>query len=876
MADRDNRLGKAKSLGAPPAVRSDKLGAADLDDLYRFNLLNKSSLGLDLSGVKKANFDVEVYSFKVPLSQIPKKIRDLDFRQLKGNRNKYLQLVGASKKGGTASENIQTDLEAGEYVVRVTRRKGDSKYRLNLTSTPVPVPTPNPTPGPTPGPGPTPTPGPGPTPGPVPTPGPSPVPSQGNSFDTAFSGTIPTTTALQGNFTATDKLDYYKFTVGRGDYQFNLSGDAKVEFFDANQGVVTTTYQAGKTKFIQPLDQGTYYLKVSQQTTASYSVTASKLQDGVTNTIPSSSTVTLTPTLTKINTSNQTFYVVDGGKDSPVDYYRFNVPEFSKFEAELRNMSGNLDVRLFNVNDQGTGTTKDTPYNSQSTTAETVIPGPLDAGDYILQVFAPTGQGSTYDLSMSLESPNGEPYISADVNSDPGKGSGSNNLVEVGNAAFFVAKDSSGQTALYRTTGTIDKLKRLKNFESVDSFTYATNDAFYFTGSANGSGKELWQCTADGTVTQATSFTSPTVEIKNTAKTMAAVGNYLYFVANDGTGFNLNRANLSSPTPSVDSTFANNLTADNLGEMTVVNNALFFAANGGGDGRELWRIQNAGANTPGTLENINLNAAAGSGSFPTSLTVVGNDTLYLLASRDDVNDSKGDTMRLVKLSNLSGTIQATNITLGDNQFVEDSELFLFQGDTGITTDDILYFTAIADDGTTGNKGKELMKLANPLAATSSSTMTLVKDIRLDGPSSLPSNLVEYDGKLYFVADDENGAKIWHTDGTAANTMSIDQGLLEDSTSVSYSLPSTKQLVVVDNTLYLTASEPTTGLELWQVKGTELSLVQDINLTPDANNPNNTQDSKPQQLTAIGGSLFFIADDTVSGSEVWSVTPSNDA
>jgi ELWxxDGT repeat protein len=778
-----------------------------------------------------------------------------------------------SANGGTAAEAIQTNLDAGNYLIRVKHRKGDSKYLLNVTSTPVPVPVPSPAPGPSPAP----------IPSPTPDPSPAPAPTPGNSFDDPLTATIPTSGAISGTFTATDKLDYYKFTVVEGDYQFNLSTDAKIEFFDNNKNAIKTTYQVGDTKFIQPLAQGTYYFKVSQRTsnpTAAYTLTASALTDAVGNTTADAFNA---PALANELTLIKRNYVVDGGKQSFVDFYKFNVPEFSKFQAELRNMFGNLDVRLVNVNDIGTDLTKPTPYNKPSKTTEVVIPGPLDAGDYILQVFAPTGQGSTYDLYMSLSPTNGQPFISADVNSDPEGSSNAKNLVQLGNAAFFVATDKDNRTALYRTTGTIDKLKLIKTFNSVESFTYASDDAFYFIADTGTSGNELWQCTIDGTVKQITDFTSASVSFDNQAKKMAAVGNYLYFLANDGTGAKLRRANLSSATPTVDSSFANNLLAEEVSEMTVVDNThLFFSASESDSDRELWRIQNAGTATV-TPEKINLNIDLS--SSPNKLTVAGTDTLYLIATRNSAT-------RLVKLTNLTGAIdanlddstgiQATNIDLGFSTLTGTIELFLFKGDTNITTDDILYFTANANDGT-GNKGKELMKLVNPVAATGTSTVSLVSDINPGGSGSSPSNLVEYNNQLYFVANDGSGAKLWYTNGTGAT--SINTGLLnldDPGSGVPYSFSGKRQLVVVGNTLYLTASSNidtvanpgavNTGLELWQVKDITMSLVQDINLLPVVDNPTTTADSSPDQLTSIGGSLFFIANDGKNGQEVWSVTP----
>jgi len=987
MADRDSRLGKARPLGTPPIGRRDKLNAKDLDDLFRFSLSGKSSLDLDLSGMKKANFDVELYAFKVPSNQIPKKIRNLDFRKVKSSvRNRYLQLVGASKNGGTASEAIDTELEAGEYLVRVTRRKGNSKYLLNLNSTAVSTPTPTPDPNTPPGTSPGDPSNPGnslstaytttlPTPATTtatsrkvagtvnnedkqdyykftlaqsgtftfnasnfqgkadlqilngngtaiqtytldsanpqrfdkalnagtyylriyqeatgdsttysltatkkattsPTPTPTP---KGNSFDNPLSATVPTSTSLAGNFTSTDKLDYYKFTATEGDYQFNLAGNAKIEFFNSNKQSIKTTYNSGETKFIQPLGTGTFYFKVSQRSagaTASYTVTASRMAaDRVSNNVAAPTVInSLNSTLTKVSSN----YVVDGGKKSPVDYYKFSLSEFSLVTAELRGMFDNLDVRLFNVNDAATGINKKTPYSSKSDTRELVFPGGLAAGDYILQVFAPTGEGSTYDLWIAAEPTDGKGYMVANINNKLGDQEGSSdprNLVELGNAAFFVATDADNQTALYRTTGTSDKLSLIREFDSVDSGTVVTDNAFYFVANG-GNGNELWQVTTAGEAKALTNFVSPTTDFD--IDKVAAVGNYVYFTANidDGQGKKLRRASLSSAQPTVDSSFATDLLADDISQLLVVDNAhLFFKSDkaGDSDGSELWRILNAGTAATVTPEMINLNIDVG--SSPENLISVGNNTLYLTAYRDN-------STRLVKLERILDTIdsnlndanglQATNINLGNNGF--DGNLFLFQGGDG-ASDDILYFTA---DINGGAGGLELMALSNPQSATASSTLTTI-DVRAGGGSSSPTNLVEFDGKLYFVANDGTSRKLWYLNGSTPTSIAEAQlDAADPSSTVPYTTPNS--LTVVGNTLYLVAGSNTgtgdTGLELWQVKDNTLSLVQDLNLVVSDTSTNNTDSSSPGQLTTIGGSLFFVATDGLNGREVWALTPDN--
>lgn len=144
---------------------------------------------------------------------------------------------------------MQTDLEAGEYLVRVSRRRGKSRYLLQLNGapisdpTPIPAPTPGPTPPPTPTPGPTPlpapTPLPVPNPTPTPTPGPTPAPTPGNSLATAFNLSLPSTSAT-GRVNNDDRRDYYTFTL-------NGAEDALFEFTGLKKASITLLDSQGQT-----------------------------------------------------------------------------------------------------------------------------------------------------------------------------------------------------------------------------------------------------------------------------------------------------------------------------------------------------------------------------------------------------------------------------------------------------------------------------------------------------------------------------------------------------------------------------------------------------------------------------------------------------
>src|SRR5262249_17967576 len=76
------------------------------------------------------------------------------------------------------------------------------------------------------------------------------------------------------------------------------------------------------------------------------------------------------------------------------------------------------------------------------------------------------------------------------------------------------------------------------------------------------------------------------------------------------------------------------------------------------------------------------------------------------------------------------------------------------------------------------------------------------------------------------------------------------------------------LTAVGNTLFFAANDGVTGEELWKSDGTAAGtgLVKDIR--PGSNPDGSANGTAPQHLTAVDGTLFLAADDGVHGTELW--------
>jgi ELWxxDGT repeat protein len=175
----------------------------------------------------------------------------------------------------------------------------------------------------------------------------------------------------------------------------------------------------------------------------------------------------------------------------------------------------------------------------------------------------------------------------------------------------------------------------------------------------------------------------------------------------------------------------------------------------------------------------------------------------------------------------------------------------------------LYFAA--DDG---ESGKELFVSDGTEEGTK-----LVKDLfpgisesQYSKNSSYPSDFIEFKDKLYFTANDsENGGELFVTDGTAEGTelvADINPGINNFNH---------KDFVEFNDQLYFSAtSDRETGREPWVTNGTTegTQLIEDL-FRPGINSYETG--SYPTDFTLVGDELFFSARNAESGRELFKLT-----
>ncbi len=256
-------------------------------------------------------------------------------------------------------------------------------------------------------------------------------------------------------------------------------------------------------------------------------------------------------------------------------------------------------------------------------------------------------------------------------------------------------------------------------------------------------------------------------------------------------------------------------------------NKVFFAANDGTNGTELWASDGTAAGTA-MVKDIYSGSMS---SNPRYLTRIG-DVIYFQAY------VSGKGYELWKTDGTStGTVMVADIYSGPGSsypsfFAPLGNKVVFRAYGGFSNGG---YEIYISDGTAGGTAR-------------------IKDIYPGSSSSYPSYLTNYKGKVYFQAYDGvgtsgHGRELWVTDGTSTGTV-----LLKDIyTGTGSSYPT--YLTVHNGLLMFRAYTPTVGYELFKSNGTAAGTAPLFNFAPDLN---------PSYLTSVGARRLYYRGNAGSG------------
>jgi ELWxxDGT repeat protein len=391
--------------------------------------------------------------------------------------------------------------------------------------------------------------------------------------------------------------------------------------------------------------------------------------------------------------------------------------------------------------------------------------------------------------------------------------------VVIFNSKIYFAGNGIEGKELWVTDGTDAGTRIIKDIEpGTDSSSprdlFVFNNTVYFFAKTAAHGVELW--TTDGT-------DAGTVEVKDinpgsansydgAYTTFFANNNILYFDANDGThGTELWKT---------DGTSAGTVMLTNAGTVssnpenfTALGTTVFFSATDATHGTELWK-------TDGTIAGTVLVQDIVSGtnsSSPQEFVLFQNKIFFLTLSllplpQEKLYSTDGTSVTLIKSFGTGGLALLFNSVIINNK--------LYFSASTLTNGFELWST----DGTAS--GTKVFDDINPGAQ--SSTPILLPDYYsyLHG-GDYHSHL--FNGKIFFMADDgTHGTELWITDGTLAGTNMVKD--INPGTDSSLDFNNVEPWFYTTTDFYFTADDGTHGTELWKSDGTSggTSIVKDLN------------------------------------------------
>lgn len=455
------------------------------------------------------------------------------------------------------------------------------------------------------------------------------------------------------------------------------------------------------------------------------------------------------------------------------------------------------------------------------------------------------------------------PFLVKDINPGPCPPTATNasNFLVIGDVAYFAAYDAKTGTELWKTDGTDSGTFLVKdiapgNASSSPTWFTNVNGVLFFVANDGTTGAELWKSdgTAEGTVLVKDIWPGSN---GSSCSSLAAMNGTLFFSANDGvTGNELWKSDGSTEGTLLIKDIMSGSSGYGPRSFTGVNGVLFFVAGVA----QLWK-------TTGTPEStVLVKNVAPSASYPFAIhnLIYFTNSLYF-SHGDELWKSDGTSTGTFMVKDMY-TPNTDDCLLHDFTVANDILFFTFDWNdahwlykTDGTAGGTVYITAGNPSSLTSINGTLYFNLSfgfpgyKELWKYSGSSAVLVKKFNFWAQSI---SLTEVNGLAFFEAyDSVYGSELWKSNGTEAGTVLVKDIRPEGGSS------SPENLINLNGTLLFVANDGIHGKKIWRSDGTEFgtTLLMDQNVATD---------SSPSLLTRVNSQIFFTATDEVNGNELW--------
>ncbi len=472
--------------------------------------------------------------------------------------------------------------------------------------------------------------------------------------------------------------------------------------------------------------------------------------------------------------------------------------------------------------------------------------------------------------------------------------------VHISSRLFFVANDGDHGCELWVTGGSATSTTRVADLNSGAAHAHPSDltvvgTRLYFTALATtGGNRELYY--TDSPYTSATKVTLTGADANPDLRFLTAVGSKLYFAADIGgdpilyahsgsaaaskkqeaagstdleldaavdpsivalgsvaiirgtpTGTNNFELYSSSSTDAVaaDATLIEEINAGASAEPTlstvIYNGSLFFSADDGTNGVELWKTGGTAATTS-MIANINQDDSGAADSSPENFTLVGTKVFFTAVDGGSMVDDKE---LWVSISPFTTVAKLTSYT-------SDSSI-----DNLIALGNFLIFTGSEDNATTAGIYRS--------SGTVGTTTRVFNGIPFADVPSFNSLYSVLNTTLFFVLDwaaGDFGSEIWSTQGTTATT-----GIMSDiNLGAGDGVANHTDFAQVGGALVFVADDGTRGSELWYTNTSGDAPRQVSNINPD-----DAAGSAPELLGVTSDAAYYIIDNGVNGKTLYRLT-----